>query len=370
MRIIYLFSYCKSGDGASLALYTQVNLDRVVCDDYLVVCKNNFSINSNLNIVEIDDTVRINTFIKSGVDLIHYFKSSNSNIFKSILRMVDKGIPVLTTVCQSPSYKRYILSPYELRKSWHFVLIDKSSYTNSLIRFIPNIIKSQIYLVNGNNVEETSSVYLPHNKPLVIYGRGTTLSKCPKNMFEIFDKIEVENKRFYIAGIPEGDNWVRLEAKKRINVKVFPQLPYQEWFDLCKCFDVFLYQLPFDSYASIDGNLGLAMLMRKPVVFMGCDSPKERIIHMVNGFIANNPEEMVMYATRLGEDEELRTKIGASARETTIKKFSVEQRQKAYVNIYSKIKKHDFFIPFRYRILYLFRCYKDIVRDYLNYYNR
>ena len=94
--------------------------------------------------------------------------------------------------------------------------------------------------------------------------------------------IIVPKKEFHIVGIPEGDNWVRKEAKRRSNVKVYPILPYEEWFELCKDFDVSLYQLPKKAYSSIDANMGLPMLMQKPTVYYGPLAPKERMIHGEN----------------------------------------------------------------------------------------
>lgn len=369
MRILYLFSFYKVGDGSSQGLYSQVIIDEPICDDYLVVCKKNISSEKGLKIVEEKHYSTIKQFTDKGVDLVHYFKAGNSNILQRVsLRFISKDTPILTTVCQSPSYKRYILSPFELKKSWHFVFIDKVSFNDSLISFIPKDVKSQIYLAWGRDVEETKSVYLPNNGSKIIFGRGTTLSKCPLDMFEIFDKIKVPNKLFYVVGIPETDNWVRKEAEKRNNVKVFPILPYKEWFEICKTFDVFLYQLPFNSFASIDGNLGLAMLMRKPVVYMGSEAPKERFKHAKNGFVANNANEMIKYATKLGLDFDLRTSIGNEARKSTIEDFSKDKRFENYLAVYEKIKKKKINIPFKYYIKYITCCYKDIFHSLTNYY--
>ena len=96
-------------------------------------------------------------------------------------------------------------------------------------------------------------------------------------MIDIFDRISISNKIFCIVGIPKGDNWVRRKAKGRNDIIIYDLLPYEEWLKVCATFDVCLYQIPVDSHASIDANLGLAMLMNKPVVYYGSEAPKERL---------------------------------------------------------------------------------------------
>lgn len=369
-HILYIITNYKIGDGSSNAVYNQLKCDEDITEDYLIVCKSHGDVQNNLKITQDTDILSIKSFLNHENLIIHYFKASNSNVLKQVLANSDKRIPILTTVCQSPSYKRMIITPFEFKVTNHFVFIDKSSFHNNLINFLPDDCKSLIYLTMGKYDEITASVPFPDNSPDIVFGRGTTLAKCPKDMFEIFDRINIPNKKFVIVGIPEGDNWVRLEASKRNNVIVYEVLPFEEWFNICQKFDIFLYQIPFDCYASLDGNLGLAMLMRKPVVYMGSNGPKERFVSGENGYIANTPEEMITFAESLAKDAELRHKIGEKARESVLSHSKKNNRKSSYYTLYQNLYKSIPYkrIPFRYYIIYMRRCYKDIIKDIFNWY--
>ena len=310
-------------------------------------------------------------------DIIHYFKGTASNILRHFLIYLNKkriNLPIITTVCQRPSYKSLILSPYEIKKTDYFVLIDMASYNDDILNFIPINKKCQIYFSNSDDINKTESIeYVNRNDNRIIFGRGTTLSKCPKDMFDIFDKINVKNKELHIVGVPKGDNWVYEEAQKRDNVIMYGILSFEEWFNTCKMFDIVLYQLPLDSHASIDANLGLAMNMRKPVIYMGSEAPKERFVHGVNGYIANNASEMIEYAEKLANDYNLRKSIGERAREYVCEKFSPIKMVKLYVNAYIETinnfkTKNALNIPVGYYIKYLSWCYKRIIQEMFNYY--
>lgn len=77
----------------------------------------------------------------------------------------------------------------------------------------------------------------------------------------------------------------------------------------------FLYYLPLKAYSSIDGTLGEAMLLQKPVIYYGPEAPKERLIHGYNSLIANNKEEISVLCNKLAKDEEMRLQLGLKARE-------------------------------------------------------
>lgn len=370
-RILYVISFIDVRDGAASSVFFQSRMDKEFFDDYLIVCKWKGKCPDDFNIVCIDENEEaIKSFLTDRDRvIIHYYKATNSNIFNRVCRLVDSSVPIIMTVCQNPAYRQYLLSPFEISHSWKIVFIDKSSYNNDIVSFIPSDKKKQIYLAGKMDIEKTKNIPIPDNYPYVIFGRGSTLSKCPKNMFEVFDNIKTPNKKFVVVGIPEGDNWVRREAQKRTNVEIYPKLEREEWFKRCATFNIFLYQLPEYCHASIDGTLGLAMLMKQPVVYMGCDAPKERIHHGINGFIANSKEEFSSYATLLGNDIDLRIKMGKAARETTINDFSPDIRKKEYFDLYENITTNSKVkIPIIYHIKYIFRCYKNIIRSIFNIY--
>lgn len=351
MRIIYFTTTLYKGDGTSSAVFSRARREIEFFEEYLIVGKLIGDVDSDLNIVNINEHHVIRNFAKKGDLIIHYFKSQNSNILVDILGIVGHSVPLLTTVCQNPSYPNFWITPFEIHHSWHFVFIDKSAYCNNVVGFIPEEQKSQIYQCGTR--KDYSYLKPDNHGDVIIYGRGSSSIKCPKEMFEVFDKIDVPNKLFRIVGI-EGESWIKEEAAKHDNVEVYGHLPSVQWEEMCNSFDVFLYHLPKLCHSSIDGTLELAMLLGKPVVYMGCDAPAERFKHGENGFVANTVDEMAHYATLLGKDKDLREKIGEAGRTSALRDFRGEDTDRKYKEVYNLLKVHDKIrIPFSYYIKFL-----------------
>lgn len=360
MNIIYLVSFYRVGDGTSAGVYSQIETDKSTYDDYLIVTKEIKSAQDGLKIVTNKQRQIIADFISKGPIVIHFFRGHFSNLLLEMLQLAGYHTPVVITVCQSPSYNNLWLTPFELKHAWQIVFIDKAAYNNSLVGFIPENVKTQIYLSEKGIYRNFETIPKSDNKGKIVYGRGSTSIKCPKTMFDVFDKIDVPNKLFRVVGI-EGDSWVKDEAAKRDNVEVLGQLPIDKWEEVCNSFDVFLYQLPNDCFSSLDGTLGLAMLLGKPVVYMGCEAPKERFRHGENGFVANSIDEMAHYATLLGRDKTLREKIGEAGRLSTIKDFQPEERVRKYKDVYNRLDHHEKYeIPLSYVLKFLAKNKKQV----------
>lgn len=363
MNIIYLITKFEDGDGTTSGLTSQIRIDKDVLNNYLIVAKIINTSNCTYNIASIKNKKLISDFLKKGNVCIHYFKGASSNILMDMIALVGKQVPIIATICQVPSYHNLWLTPFELKNIWHFVFIDKAAYNNKLIKFLPNKVKSQIYCSGFNIYKDYSNV--PKREPdgKIVYGRGSSSIKCPKDMIDLFNKIDVPNKVFRIVGIEE-DSWIREEAKKYSNVEVYGMLPGNEWIEMCNSFDVFLYQIPKDCHSSIDGTLGLAMLLGKPVVYMGSEAPKERFHDNKNGFVANNADEFVEYATKLGKDSMLRKKIGEKGRLSTMRDFTPEERTKSYMEIYKSLVHYQFKIPALYWLEFFLKN-KNQAKQYL-----
>lgn len=376
MKVLYILSKYSVGDGVSDAVNSIISVIKPEC--YFVLSKWLLSKDSNYHVYEYKDNLFEKVVLNNKFDYIHYFKGINSNILNLVVRKLNElnlHIPIITTVCQSPSYNYLLLSPFELRHSSQFVFIDKTSFHDSIIEFIPNELKMQIYVCTErwrNYFENVEYTLNESNK--IIFGRATTLSKCPRDMFDVFDNIDCPNKEFHIVGVPLEGNWVADEAKKRENVKMYGFLPYKEWIEVCKTFDIFLYQLPQLCHASIDANLGLAMAMNIPVVYFGCEAPKERFDHGINGYVAESKEQIVEYANLLSKDFELRKRIGKAGRESIRVKIGTPQLMKdKYELAYKRCllnKDFKLYIPNSYKWLYLKRAWKRIIREITGIYNR
>ena len=265
--------------------------------------------------------------IEKRIDVIHYFKAQKSlvhfSIFNRIVHYKRKyNIKVVTTVCQQPSYPSVILTPFEIRYSDHLVFIDKTAFSDSLYNFIPIENKSWMYLLppwNANNPLNKFEKRDYSCKKKVLFGRGSTLEKCPKDVIDIYDKINItQEKEFYIVGVPDGNNWLRNKIIGRRDIHSCPIQNMEKWAEIAQTFDICIYYLPSNIYSSIDGALGTVLRNGVPTIVYGPPAPKERIIHGVNGFIANTKDEIIKYAELLARDENLRRKIGQSARKHII----------------------------------------------------
>ena len=358
-NIIYLITTFEDGDGATAGLISQIQIDKDFLEDYLIVAKIINTSNDNWNIVSSKNKEAIIDFLKKDKIYIHYFKAKSSNILMDMISLAGTNVPIISTICQVPSYTNLWLTPFELKNIWHFVFIDKAAYNNRITAFIPEEVKSQIYCSGFSVYKDYSKVSKRTPDGKIVFGRGSTSIKCPKSMIEVFNRIDVPNKVFKIVGIEE-DSWIREEAKKYPNVEVYGKLPSKEWIEMCNSFDIFLYQIPNDCHSSLDGTLGLAMLLGKPVVYMGSEAPKERFHDNQNGFVANNIEEFIEYATKLGKDSELRKNIGEKGRLSTIHDFTPEIRQQKYKKIYSSLNTHKHFhIPISYWLQFFYQNKKQ-----------
>ena len=364
-NIIFCIETFNIGGGATIALMSLIKNNPDI-KDYVIFCRNIIrnekSLEGKIIVGKGNDIITF--FQREKFDLIHWFKANGNCLFEDLIKEMCKyewKIPILTTICQKPSCKSLLLSPCEILYSNHLVFIDKAAYNDALFQFIPNSKKSMIYFGFGQELLEIidkvrkNTPYIKTNQ--IIYGRGSSLNKCPKDMFDVFDKIN-HPKSFIIVGGGKKQ-WIIREINKRkmYDVKLIDNLRYEEWIKVLNSFDVFLYYLPLKTYSSIDGTLGEAMLLQKPVIYYGPEAPKERLIHGYNSLIANNKEEISVLCNKLAKDEEMRLQLGLKARETTLENFSIERTIDAYNILYNKLLTKKEFIHLDMPFFYLCHYY-------------
>ena len=184
----------------------------------------------------------------------------------------------------------------------------------------------------------------------IVYGRGSSLNKCPKNMFDIFDRIAYP-KKFIIVGKGEMD-WIQKEISKRdYEIILLDSMPYNQWLETVATFDIFLYHLPMEAYSSTDGTMMNAMLMKKPVVYLGPDAPREILVDNVNARIAQSEEQLVKYCNELAKNEQERIRLGENARKTCEQFQTCEQFFETINRLYDNIKPSS---PIRLSLFYLY----------------
>lgn len=263
-------------------------------------------------------------------DLVLFFKAAKSLVKESIYsRYVrvknEEGLNIksIMIVCQQPSNPDTILTTFEIKNSDHIIFIDKTAFNDSLYHFIPEEMKSWTYLSIPDDGPNPIDQYVKTDYSIrnneIVFGRGSSFGKCPRNILAPFDKIRVSGrKKFVIVGVPRRRNWLSNIIKERTDVVTYPLIAFNEWMSLANSFDIGLYILPSNAHSSIDGTLGQMMRIGLPVIVGGAPAPKERIVHGVNGFIADTVPEMIHYAEMLANDQTLREKIGKNARQSTL----------------------------------------------------
>lgn len=364
MKILYIINNLNIG-GATDALICI--LKNCTCDSRKIICKNNYLgdiSNLDIEVEEGNGRFVFDTFIQAEYDLIHWFRAESALLFEELcMEMVAQKriLPIVTTVCQYPREFRLRLTPNEIKYNQCIVFIDKHAYACKFNKSILNDRKQMIYF--GIHYDE--NLYTRYNKlsPVgesvdVKFGRGSSLNKCPKNMIAWFSKINIPQKQFCIVGVGDKPEWLKKEITKyklETNVEIIPHLNFEEWLLKVSSFDIFLYQIPLNSYSSIDGTMQAAMLFSKPIVYYGSEPPKELIEHGVSGFIANNKSEFIHYATLLATDIELRIRMGQKANERLLSEFNWKVTVENYKTLYQKVlslEPTESVLPFQYLFLY------------------
>lgn len=326
MKVLAFIDWFKSTNGATSAVLSILKeLEREGIEGKLVCEYNSSPLPSNASIW---NEHNVKEYLHADNVVAFYFLTGvgkkGGALFDRVSNVRAKAnhkVPLITVVLQKPSNPSSILTPKIIKKSSHLVFIDKAAYGNKIYSFIPEDRKSMLYMswpseewsIYFKQLYESKEVH-DKNKQFV-YGRGSSISKCPKDIIELFERINVESKRFVICGIND-DTWLAAKAKKYENVVTIPNQDYKCWTKECSKFDVFLYYVPKSAYSSLDGNLGVAMRLGIPPIVYGPEVYKERVIHGYNGFVAETKDQIVEYAELLYKDDNLRRNLGENARKS------------------------------------------------------
>lgn len=344
-NIIYCIDKYASvpGAGASVALRNLI-ISNPRLGSYKLYCKYYY----RGSIQEIEPQIAsgkdvVDEFINGNYRCIHWLRSESCELYLEIIKEIKRRrlqIPIISTICQQPDSPGLFLGPMEVKYPSHIIFIDNTAYNNKIFRFIPSSRKSMIRF--GGNTKEyfenadriLHSVKKEKNRTIV-FGRGSTLNKCPKNMFDVFDRI-ANPKKFVIVG--DGNkNWIKEEISKRdYEIILMDSMPYTQWLKTVATFDIFLYHLPMDAYSSTDGTMMSALLMKKPVVYYGPEAPKEALIDNVNARIAQSEEQLVDFCNDLAKNEQERIRLGENARKSLEQIQTQEQFLEKINNLYDQ----------------------------------
>lgn len=318
----------------------------------------------NMYIVQ-NDLELARLFNQYETELVIFFKASKSLIKESIFnryvrvkKKIKRDTRTIMVLCQQPSNPDTILTTFEIKNCDHYIFIDKTAYNDQLYSFIPEKKKSWNYLSIPDNGPNPLDQYVKTDYSLkngeIVFGRGSSFGKCPRNILEPFDNIKIScNKKFVIVGVPQRSNWLTNQIRDREDVVTYPLVSFDEWMSLVRSFDIGLYILPKNAHSSIDGTLGQMMRIGLPVIVGGAPAPKERIVHGQNGFIADSVSDIIHYAEMLAIDQTLREKIGKNARQSTIElnsKSWIDNLESIIVDVCGIRKYETLYVPFTARV--------------------
>lgn len=365
MKILFVIDMFIDG-GASITMIGLIEGLKAKGVETKIFTRDNYSSYNNVEVCVGDGSQMIDYIKKNNFDLIHWFRTNFSILSHSYFDACDKlefqSPFVFVTLCQVPN-KDFLLrlTLKELQNFDYFIFICKEAYNHKYHKIIPDEKKTMIYF--GTHHIQNIQPKTDYDKKQLIFGRGSTLNKCPDDMIENYFKISRnQDCKFRIAGY--GDNTKILEKvikyKLEDEVEMFPHLSHEEWLLFLRGLDIYLYQLPLDSYSAIDGTIQDAMLTGIPVVLMGPPAPKELIVNGESGYAASSVKEFVDYAVMLTKDANLRKQIGQNGRTQILNNFShagtIQNYYKLYNTRFDKLSK-GMRIPFVYSVKY--------ARDYL-----
>lgn len=379
MKFLFLIHYYDIIDGSASALFKIIKYNPEITDYLILCCDIKDKQKELVNIKKITKQSELEKELKTGnYDIVHHIKGQGHELFNWLINSMSAlklSIPIITTICQKPSFKGLWLNPNELKYSSSLIVIDKTSLNDALYKFVP---KQKFVLNSFGRIQEnldllermhTEAELENTDSDTIIIGRGSTWNKCPQDLIEIFDRIKIDQKKFIIAGIEKG-TWLDKKTQNREDISLIPPTSYEEWLKTCNKFDIFWYYLPDDCHSSLDGTLGDAMLLHKPVVYYGPEAPKERF-HDKNGYIAQDKEEMLQLLEMLCKNKKLRKETGDQAAITTRQDYPLSRTISRYNEIYkTAFDKNDktisFKIPRSYKLRFYFSDYKCGIRNFMS----
>ena len=371
IRVLIIHEFYSKNDGSSVALRGYLHDNKDI--DYLVLARNVHS--EDIKIKEIGCYNDVEEILRSEkFDVIHNFRLKGYTLFRWVLRSMKKldlNIKIVTTINQRPSFVKCLLSPKEIEHTSVIIFIDNTAKKDSLLSFIPEYRKKCIYYCTSR-MDLFNLYYIKRKKvhkhgSHVIFGRGSSVDKCPRDMIDNFNAIPYKDKEFRIVGVPE-DSWVMGNAAGIDNIKCIPYLSLEDWYEELMKFDVYLYQIPENSHSSLDSTLGAAMLMGIPVVYYGAEAPKERLKHGINSFVADRKEKIAEYCEMLAQDIDLRIKIGENGHQSNLKQFNWVNTVNSYNSIYSSNKNYrPIKVPLKYKLFFFRTSWRYYFEQELSY---
>ena len=201
-------------------------------------------------------------------------------------------------------------------------------------KFNPNV------TIIPSTVDTDKYIPLKIDKPTKIIKIGWVGSHTTVKHFEMLNDVYIELTNKYkkqIKFILIGDENYQ---NKELDVKGIKWENDKE-VELFNSFDIGIMPIPDNEWSK--GKCGMKGLLYMsvgiPTVMSGVGMNKKIIQNGENGYLANSPTEWIDLLSNLIENQDLRTKIGNSGRETVLKHYSKNVVKETYFDLYNSIMK-------------------------------
>jgi glycosyltransferase involved in cell wall biosynthesis len=284
-------------------------------------------------------------------DILHIHWWMKNDLMSQFLRvMINCPVPYKVLTCDVyPCGPDFRLSDVEIAFADKIVFDGESSL--EAYPEIPSIKKS--FVVGGTDLSSYESKPRRRNDKKFRIARGSTLTplKCPENLIELVQPIfdRVPEAEFHIFG--DGPLLSRFRAdidEKKLTDKIILRGWVKDFAAEVADFDVYLYHLPKESFASSELNLQGVMAAGIPLVVMPSDGTAWMFRHEKDSLVSTNSRDCVSHVVKLARSTTLRRQLSLGARQRANLDFGLINMLKGY------------------RKLYFHKCYFDKQRSYKN----
>lgn len=245
---------------------------------------------------DFDDAIWVKD-MSAGNKWLSFLKSSDK---------MDKVLPLCTHVTAGNEY-----------------LANFAKTHNKSVSIVPSTIDCKKYVPMGRSSEKITIGWVGSHTTVKHF---ELVTKVYKNLIQKYgDKIE-----FKVIGDP-------LYRNKDLNL-IGERWENEREVELFNSIDIGVMPLEEDNWTK--GKCGmkglLYMSVGKPAVMSAVGMNCDIIDHGVNGYVPKGEEEWFKVLSDLIESESLRNEIGAKARATVLKRFSVESQKDVLLRTYQK----------------------------------
>ncbi len=307
-----------------------------------------------------------------------------TNDFNPLLYEYIKDIPILLRQHISYAYLKFIEqtidSPYNIQdyekliRSYALLIADSisgvSEYIQSTQAMFHNIPTSKLYGVIPNGVpilyDEDKEI-----SPHTIFCHGTMSSrKGTSDVCKIFESIHHFYNDTRLVLIGNNSQYFDVYCKNDIapnildKIQCFQALPRAECINKISKYGIYISMSKLEAMSL---SLLEAMALKKPVIVLKNGCFENIVEHKVNGFVVNNSEEAIHYATQLLHNKELYEEISNKALEKS-KEFTIDRTIDETENWYRYVlKNRSVFIKKRdYNYENLLKSYYNILSKIIN----